>query len=188
MSDVTNSLPDQAEKGDEMAKKTAVAAKPEVKESEVKKTVAKAEKKSTAKPVKKTEAKKVETKKPAAKPEVKATVKTEAKKVEKKSAESKAKTETEKKTREKKIPLKVKAPKSVDVKETKYVVTATQGEKRMWMRGSSVGLTHKVTGFKAFKPVTEEDAKKNHLGKTRMLGKITTQDELNDLIAKYFGA
>lgn len=184
MSDVTNSLPDQAEKGDEMAKKTAAAAKPEVKESEVKKTVVKAEKKSAAKPVKKTEAKKVETKKPAAKPEVKAAVKTEVKKVAKKTAEPK----TEKKTREKKIPLKVKAPKGVDVKETKYVVTATQGEKRMWMRGSSVGLTHKVTGFKAFKSVTEEDAKKNHLGKTRMLGKITTQDELNDLIAKYFGA
>lgn len=177
MSVDTNSLSDQAEKGeDEMAKKTAATAKSEVKKTEVKK----AEKKPAAKPVKKTEAKKVETKKP----EVKAAVKTEVKKVAKKTAEPK----TEKKTREKKIPLKVKAPKGVDVKETKYVVTATQGEKRMWMRGSSVGLTHKVTGFKAFKPVTEEDAKKNHLGKTRMLGKITTQDELNDLIAKYFGA
>jgi len=187
MSEVTNSLPDQAEKGaDEMAKNTA-AVKPEVKEAEVKKSgvkkaeVKKTEKKTVAKPeVKKTEAKKVETKKP----EVKAAVKTEVKKAAKKTAEPKV----EKKSREKKVPLKVKAPKGVEVKETKYVVTATQGEKRMWMRGSSVGLTHKVTGFKAFKPVTEEDAKKNHLGKTRMLGKITTQDELDNLITKYFGA
>jgi len=92
----------------------------------------------------------------------------------------------EKKLREKKVPLKIKAPKGVEVKETKYVATATKDDKRMWMRGSSVGLTHKVTGVKGFKPVTEEEAKKNHLGKTRMIGKIATQDELNELIEKYF--
>lgn len=91
-----------------------------------------------------------------------------------------------KQPRVKKEPLKVKAPKGVDVKETKYVLTAAQGEKRMWVRGASVGLTHKVAGLKGFKAVTEEEAKKNHLGKTRMLGKVTTQDELNELVSKYF--
>lgn len=93
---------------------------------------------------------------------------------------------TPKVPRVKKEPLKIKALKGVTVNETKYVVTAEQGDKRMWVRGASAGLTHKVTGLKGFKPVTEEEAKKNHLGKTRMLGKVTSQDELNELVAKYF--
>jgi len=91
-----------------------------------------------------------------------------------------------KQPRVKKEPLKIKAPKGVTVNETKYVVTAEKDDKRMWVRGASVGLTHKVTGLKGFKPVTEEEAKKNHLGKTRMLGKVASQDELSELVAKYF--
>lgn len=90
------------------------------------------------------------------------------------------------KPRVKKEPLKIKAPKGVTVNETKYVVTAEKDDKRMWVRGASVGLTHKVTGLKGFKAVTEEEAKKNHLGKTRMLGKVATQDELTELVTKYF--
>lgn len=90
------------------------------------------------------------------------------------------------KPKEKKVPLKVKAPKGVDVKETKYVITATKDEKRMWMRGSSVGLTHKVSGLKGFKQISVEDAKKNHLGKTRMIGKVATQEELDELLTKFF--
>jgi hypothetical protein len=103
--------------------------------------------------------------------------------VEKKEVSKPAK---EKVVKEKKEPLKVKAPKGVEVKETKYVITAEQGEKRMWMRGSSVGLTVKTSGLKGFKAVTEEDAKKNHLGKTRMLGKVISQEELDELVKKYF--
>jgi hypothetical protein len=91
-----------------------------------------------------------------------------------------------KQPRVKKEPLKIKATKGVTVNETKYVITAEAGEKRMWVRGASVGLTHKVTGLKGFKAVSEEEAKKNHLGKTRMLGKVTSQDELNELVTKYF--
>lgn len=107
-----------------------------------------------------------------------------AKTTEKKVA--KRKERLDKETITKKTPLKVKPTKGVDVKETKYVLTAVQGEKRMWMRGSSVGLTHKIAGIKGFKPVSVEDAKKNHLGKTRMLGKITTQEDLDSLVEKFF--
>lgn len=113
-----------------------------------------------------------------AKPEVKQ----ESKKVEK--VEKVVKQPAKK--REKKEPLKIKATKGVTVNETKYVLTAEAGEKRMWVRGASVGLTHKVAGLKGFKAVTEEEAKKNHLGKTRMLGKVNSQEELNELVIKYF--
>jgi hypothetical protein len=90
------------------------------------------------------------------------------------------------KSREKKVPLKVAGPKDVTVKQSKYVTTATKGEKRIWLRGSTVGLTHRVTGLKGFKQISAEDAKKNHLGKTRMLGKVNSQEELDDLITKFF--
>jgi len=110
----------------------------------------------------------------------------EKKATEKKEPLDKETTKTTEKKDAKKTPLKVKAPKGVEVKETKYVQTAVQGEKRMWMRGSSIGLTHKIAGIKGFKPVSVEDAKKNHLGKTRMLGKITTQEDLDLLVEKFF--
>lgn len=90
------------------------------------------------------------------------------------------------KSKEKKIPLKVEGPKDVTVKQSKYVTTATKDEKRMWLRGSTVGLTHRVVGLKGFKQISAEDAKKNHLGKTRMLGKVNSQEELDDLITKFF--
>ena len=56
----------------------------------------------------------------------------------------------------------------------------------MWMRGSSIGMTHKVTGIKGFKRVTAEEAKIKHLGKTRALGKVSSQEELNTLVETYF--
>lgn len=127
-------------------------------------------------------------KKVVKKPELKSRKKKVEEVVEKKSVrkEKVVEDKKERKPREKKKALKLNVPKGVEVKETKYVVTAEQGNKRMWMRGSSVGLTVKTSGLKGFKAVTEEDAKKNHLGKTRMLGKVGTQEELDEVMKKYF--
>jgi hypothetical protein len=90
--------------------------------------------------------------------------------------------------RAKKAALKVNAPKGINVKEAAYVtIAATEDKsKKLWIRGSTVGLTEKVTGLKGFKPVTEDDAKKNHLGKTRMLGKVESQEDLDDVVKKFF--
>ena len=86
-----------------------------------------------------------------------------------------------------KTPLKiVNIPKDAEIKESKYVTTLVKGDKRMWMRGSSIGMTHKVTGIKGFKRVTAEEAKIKHLGKTRSLGKVSSQEELNTLVETYF--
>jgi outer membrane biosynthesis protein TonB len=123
-------------------------------------------------------------KKPELKKEPK---KTEVKKeVKKEKAQKTEKAVSQKAVREKKPTLKVNAPKGVTVEETKYLTVASVDKKRMWIRGSTVGLTEKISGFKSFKAVSEEDAKKNHLGKTRMLGKVASQDELNEVVKKFF--
>jgi hypothetical protein len=107
-------------------------------------------------------------------------------KVEGKELEAKRGRKRKGQVREGRVPLKLKAVKGVEVKETKFVLTATKDEKHMWVRGASVGLTHKVAGLKNFKPVTEEEAKKKHLGRTRVLGKASSQEELDEIVTKFF--
>lgn len=85
-----------------------------------------------------------------------------------------------------KAKLKVSPPKGVTVKETKFLTVASIDKKRIWVRGSAVGLTEKLSGIKGFKYVTAEEAKKSHLGKTRMLGKVSTQAELDDIVKRFF--
>jgi len=87
-----------------------------------------------------------------------------------------------------KVELKIVAPKNVNVKVATFVTTATSDDKtkKLWMRGTTVGLTERVTGLKEFKAVTEEEAKVKHLGKTRCLGKVETQEELDDVVNKFF--
>lgn len=95
----------------------------------------------------------------------------------------------EKKPKAEKIKLQVTVPKGVTVVDKKFIVTASSDEnkkKRIWVRGKVVGLTEKVSGLANFKAISEEDAKKNHLGKTRMLGKVSTQEELDQVIGKFF--
>lgn len=95
----------------------------------------------------------------------------------------------EKKPKVEKIKLQVTVPKGVTVVDKKFIVTASSDEnkkKRIWVRGKVVGLTEKVSGLANFKSISEEDAKKNHLGKTRMLGKVSTQEELDQVIGKFF--
>ena len=101
------------------------------------------------------------------------------------ATEKVTKVKKEKVARIKKEKLVLKAT-GAEVKETKFVSTAKKGEKRMWIRGSAVGLTVKISGLNNFKAVSEEEAKKGHLGKTRMLGKVSTQEELDEVVAKYF--
>ena len=85
-----------------------------------------------------------------------------------------------------KVKLVVKPRTGVKIKETKFVIVASTEEgKKMWMRGGTVGLTDKVD-VKGFKRVSEEDAKKNHLGKTRMIGHVSSQEELDEVPNKFF--
>lgn len=107
-------------------------------------------------------------------------VKTEAKK------EVKPVKEEQKAVKVLKVKLKVSAPKGVTIKETKFLTVASIDKKRMWIRGSAVGLTEKLSGVKGFKYITTEEAKKSHLGKTRMLGKVSTQEELDEVVKKFF--
>jgi len=107
-------------------------------------------------------------------------------KVEKASKAAKVE-KTPKEPKKPKIKLVIAAPKGVSVKETKFLSVATSDankKKRAWLRGSMLGLTEVISN-KVLKAVSEDDATKKHLGKTRMMGKVT-QEELNEIITKFF--
>lgn len=87
-----------------------------------------------------------------------------------------------------KVKLVITAPEGTSVKETKFLSVVTSDadkKKRAWLRGSTLGLTEVIPGNKILKSVSDEDATKKHLGKTRMIGRVT-QEELNDIITKFF--
>jgi hypothetical protein len=101
----------------------------------------------------------------------------------------KEKVAKEPKTPKKKLIYKISAPKGVTVEESTFITVASldaDKKKRIWVRGSTVGLTEKVSGLKGFKSISEDEAKKAHLGRTRMIGKISSQEDLNELVKKFF--
>ena len=70
--------------------------------------------------------------------------------------------------------------------EKKFVRTAEKGTKRLWMRGNVIGLTDAAIKFDGFEELSEEVAKQKHLGKTRLIGTVKTQEELDKIILNYF--
>lgn len=91
----------------------------------------------------------------------------------------------QKKEKKRKVKLVINAPSTVTIKTTKFVTIASNADKKLWMRGSTVGLTSEVD-VKTLKKVSEEDAKKNHLGKTKMIGRVSSQEELDGIVTKFF--
>lgn len=124
------------------------------------------------------------------KEDTKETEQKEEQKPKKEKQQKPVKEKKEKKSQKPKKPeLNIATSKGVITKKTKFLIVASADgnkKKRLWVRGYTVGLTEKVSGLKNFKAVSEDDAKKNHLGKTRMLGKVESQEDLNEVVKKFF--
>jgi len=81
----------------------------------------------------------------------------------------------------------VALPAGVILKNTKYVTVFinTDKTKKAWIRGGSIGVTEHIA-IAGFKKVSKEDAKKNHLGKTKMVGHINSKEELEETLKALF--
>jgi len=81
----------------------------------------------------------------------------------------------------------VALPAGVILKNTKFVTVFvnTDKSKKAWVRGGSIGVTEHIT-IAGFKKVSKEDARKNHLGKTKMVGHIKTKEELEEILKALF--
>jgi hypothetical protein len=84
-----------------------------------------------------------------------------------------------------KVELKLNVPESVTVKVAKCGISATSGKKRLWKRGNTIEVTE-IIDVTTLEAVSEEFIKKNHLGATKMRGKIKTQEELDEIVTKLF--